>query len=103
MAVALKDPFKISKEPFRSFPLTPESEIKHNRPLRTAVLPEVSLQVFPFFLCRRASVRLPESHLVLAESTATHTSMVSKIVARNRVLGINLKRTFSPLYGQIVV
>ena len=45
IAVALEDPFKISKEPFGSFPLTPESEIKHNRPLRTAVLPEVSLPV----------------------------------------------------------
>jgi hypothetical protein len=31
VAVALEDPFEISKEPFGPFPFTPEPEIEHDR------------------------------------------------------------------------
>jgi hypothetical protein len=34
---------------------------------------------------------------------ATHASVVFEKVRGNRVLRINAKRTFSPLYGQIVI
>jgi hypothetical protein len=34
---------------------------------------------------------------------ATHASVVLKKIGRNRVLGINSKRTLSPFYGQIVI
>jgi hypothetical protein len=45
IAVALEDPFKISKESFGSFPFTPKPEIEYNRPVGATVLPEVSLSV----------------------------------------------------------
>ena len=45
IAVALEDPFKISKESFGSFPFTPKPEIEYDRPVGPTVLPEVSLSV----------------------------------------------------------
>jgi hypothetical protein len=45
VTIALEQPFEVTKEPFGSFPCTPEPEIEHDRPLRATVLPEVSLPV----------------------------------------------------------
>jgi hypothetical protein len=60
VAVALEDPFKISKEPFGSLPFTPQPEIEHDWPVWPTVLPEVRLPVPSFTNSRQDDISLDE-------------------------------------------